>query len=142
MSGDNHQFSVEHLKKMAEGIKLFNSGHFWECHEELEDHWLEDMGDDCRYVYWVVIQVATALLHHRDDNLAGAEGMLRKAKEKLLHCESKDVESDILYRFLGWKKFKSLVREIPKEPTLEDFEKLAQFKFSDPSKWMQHLDKE
>lgn len=142
MSGDKGQFSAEHLMKMAEGIMLFNSGHFWECHEELEDHWLEDMGDDCRYVYWVVIQVATALLHHRDNNLPGSQGMINKAKEKLLQCESKGVESDILYKFLGWKRFKALVRDIPQEPSLEDFKKLSEFKFSDPKKWKQHFDKE
>lgn len=142
MSGDTDQFSVEHLKKMAKGVDLYNKEFFWECHEELEDHWLEDMSDNCRYVYWVVIQVATALLHHRDGNLAGATGMINKAKEKLVHCESKRVESDILYKFLGWKRFKALVREIPQKPQLEDFEKLVRFKFSDPAKWMQHLDKE
>ncbi len=141
MSGDIGQFSLEHLKKMMEGVRLFNAGMFWECHEELEDHWLEDMGDDSRYVYWVVIQVATALLHHSDDNLAGAKGMINKSKEKIMQCEKRKVESDIMNRFLSWKRFKQLVKEIPDEPQLNDFKKLQAFKFSDPSKWGPHLEK-
>ncbi len=141
MSGDNGQFSVEHLQKMMEGVRLFNQGKFWECHEELEDHWLADMGDDARYVYWVVIQVATALYHHRDGNLAGAKGMLNKAKEKILQCEKRHVESDIMNKFLSWKRFKKLVREVPDEPTLENFSQLIEFRFSDPDKWGPHLKK-
>ena len=141
MSGDKGQFSIEHLCKMTDGVRLYNQQKFWECHEELEDHWLADMGDDCRYVYWVVIQVATSLLHHSDANLAGAKGMINKAKDKILQCEKRSVESDIMYRFLGWKRFKSLVREIPQDPTLEDFSELEKFRFSDPDKWEPHLKK-
>lgn len=141
MSGDIGQFSIEHLRKMIKGVRLYNQGRFWECHEELEDHWLEDMGDDARYVYWVVIQVATALYHHSDGNLAGARGMLNKAKDKILQCEKRHVESDIMNRFLSWKRFKKLVGEVPKEPTLDDFSELVKFKFSDPDKWKSHLEK-
>lgn len=141
MSGDTGQFSVEHLRRMMEGVKLYNQRMFWECHEELEDHWLADMGDNCRYVYWVVIQVATALHHHSDQNLAGAIGMISKAKEKLVQCEKRGVESDIMNRFLSWKRFKNLVREVPQEPNLEDFKDLESFRFSDPDKWGPHLEK-
>ena len=133
-------FEVSHLKKMKKGITLYNEGKYWECHEELEDHWLEDMGDDARYVYWAVIQVATSLLHQDDGNLAGAIGMLNKAKDKLLKCEKYAIESDIMNKFLIWKKFKKLVREVPENPELRDFEKLKAFKFSRPDKWDQHLD--
>ena len=142
MSYCEKQFSARHLKKVSKGITLYNSGHFWECHEELEEHWLEDMGDDCRYVYWVIIQLATAMLHWRDGNLSGAKGMIKKAKEKLLLCESKKVESDIMYKFLGWRRLKTLVFQIPEEPNLEDFDYLSKFKFSNPLKWDQHLDEE
>lgn len=139
MSGDLGQFSLEHLVKMKAGIALYNKGLYWECHEELEDHWLEDRGDNARYVYWVVIQVATALLHYRDGNLAGASGMISKAKEKLLYCERYKIESDIMRKFLGWVRFKSLVKGVPKEPVLEDFQSLFDFKFSNPEKWDQHI---
>ena len=141
MSGDTGQFSLEHLRKMKEGVKLFNAGQYWLCHEELEDHWLEDTHDPNRYVYWVVIQVATSLLHASDGNLAGAKGMIEKAKEKVLQCEKQRLESDIMMKFLSWKRFKKLVKEVPMEPELDDFKALLAFKFSQPEKWEQHLSK-
>lgn len=139
MSYEYGQFSVEHLRKISLGIKLYNQRKYWECHEELEDHWLEDRGDNARYIYWVVIQAATALFHYEDSNLAGATGMINKAKEKVLSCESKKVETDLVFKFLAWKKFKSIIMSIPDSPQLDDFKTLHGFKFSDPDKWSAHI---
>jgi len=139
MSYHYGQFTVDHLLKVKKGISLYNARKYWECHEELEDHWLEDRGDDARYVYWVVIQAATALFHYEDENLAGARGMINKAKDKVIKCSKKKVETDLIYKFLGWKKFTGLINEIPDVPTLRDFDKLHMFKFSNPEKWKSHL---
>lgn len=129
------QFLQEHLAKVARGIELYNSGHYWECHEELEDHWLSDAGDNARYVYWVILQVATALFHWSDQNLDGARGQLRRAKTKLDKCEQLHVETELLYNNLSWQAFKNVIRAIPDRPELTDFEKLSRFKFNDPTKW-------
>ena len=75
MSYEYGQFSESHLLKIRKGVEFYNVRKYWECHEELEDHWLEDRGDNARYVYWVIIQAATALFHYEDGNLAGATGM-------------------------------------------------------------------
>ena len=45
---------------MREGVELFNQQMYWECHESLEDVWMEDKGDLARNVYWAVIQVVLA----------------------------------------------------------------------------------
>lgn len=76
------QFQIEHLRKIKKGIELFNKGKYWQCHEELEDHWLEDRGDNARYVYWTIIQIATALFHALDKNINGALGQIEKAQKK------------------------------------------------------------
>ena len=46
MSENYHfgQFTPEHFEKMKKGVQLFNEQKYWECHEELEHHWLEDAG--------------------------------------------------------------------------------------------------
>lgn len=129
------QFNREHLLNMCRGIELYNSGHYWECHEELEDHWLDAVGDNARYVYWTVIQVATALFHWSDGNLAGARGQLRRALEKLDKLERLHVETTLLYNNLSWQAFKNVVRAIPPQPELVDFERLSRFRFKDPSEW-------
>lgn len=121
---------MEHLKKMKQGIADFNSQKYWECHESLEDVWNEDAHDQARYVYWAVIQAASALIHYREGQIAGAMGLINKAKEKLRKCESLKVETPLLYEFLDWKKFKELVYKIPDNPELKDFDEIYKFRFN------------
>ncbi|EPZ49831.1 PF03745 domain protein [Bacteriovorax sp. BAL6_X] len=123
------QFTTEHLELIQEGLNLFNTGHYWMCHEVVEDLWMDSIGDNARYVYWVVIQLATALYHHEDDNLNGASGMVNKAKGKIDFIEKNHVESDIMDRYLDWQNLKSIVKAIPTKATLRDFSKLKAFKF-------------
>lgn len=123
------QFEYEHYQKLIPGLKLFNEGHYWLCHEEVEDLWMEAIGDNARYVFWVVIQLATALYHLEDDNMNGANGMLSKAKKKIEFIEKNYVESELLYEKLSWKMLKEIVAGIPSGATQNDFTKLKNFKF-------------
>jgi len=125
------QFTPEHLKKIQEGINLFNEQKYWECHESLEDLWMEDRQDNARNVYWAIIQVAAACIHYRDSNLIGAQGMINKAKEKFKRCHDLNVLTDLVFKFLDWKKLEKIVSEIPsgKDAVLGDFENLWNFRF-------------
>ena len=123
------QFSPRHLKLSAEGIELFNSQHYWECHEVFEDLWKEDRGDHARYVWWAIIQVAAAMIHYRDGKLSGARGLIAKAKDKFHKCEELGVETEIMDQYLDWRELKTLVREVPEEPKLADFAPLFAFRF-------------
>lgn len=124
-------FGPEHLKKVKEGIECFNKEQYWECHEALEDVWLEDRNDPARNVYWAIIQVAASLYHVREKNIAGAQGMIKKAKEKFNRCEKLNIETDLLYKFLSWQKLKELVFDIDNEAELDSFQKLYGFQFED-----------
>lgn len=124
------QFTPEHLKKMEEGIHLFNEQKYWECHESLEEIWLEDRTDNARYIYWAVIQVAAVCIHYRDGKIIGAQGMLAKAKEKFkkareLHVLTPEVEK------LNWNELEDLVMKVPDAGAskLEDFRPLFEFRF-------------
>ena len=132
---DFGQFPEEHLNLLKVGISLYNEDKFWECHEDVEDLWLSDYGDNARYVYWVVIQVATSLYHYLDGNINGAEGMIRKAKRKLDSVEKLHVETELLYRYLDWERFKKIIRKIPDKSTLDDYNELYKFKFKNPNHW-------
>ncbi len=137
MSKYHHgQFGPDHLKLLEEGVRLYNSGQYWMCHEVVEDLWMDHIGDNARYVYWVIIQAATALYHHEDGNLNGAQGMNNKAKRKIKFIEENHVESDLLERNLNWSRFKKIIMSIPKDPSLEDFDKLSTFRFKDPKIWI------
>ncbi|EQC44821.1 DUF309 domain-containing protein [Bacteriovorax sp. Seq25_V] len=123
------RFTQEHYDLLIPGLKLFNSGDYWLCHEEVEDLWMDHIGDNARYVFWVVIQIATSLYHLEDRNMAGASGMINKAKRKIDFIENNYVESKVLEDKLQWGKLKEIVKAIPDKPNFEDFTKLERFKF-------------
>lgn len=128
------QFDQTHLQIMAEGVRLFNAQKYWECHEELEHHWLEEPGP-LRNVYWAIIQVAAAMIHYRDGNLVGARGLIAKAKQKFDRCEQFKIESELLIKQLSWTDLKSMVRNVPGESELSDYKNLFEFRFKDPEQW-------
>jgi predicted metal-dependent hydrolase len=122
-------FGPEQLEKVIPGLECYNNREFWECHEVLEDVWIEDSNDPARNVYWAIIQVATACYHYRNGNVVGAQGMLKKAKQKFKRCEDQHIETDLLYNKLDWKEFKGLAFAVEENAPLEKFKPLHDFKF-------------
>ncbi len=125
------QFTPEHLKKMEEGVRLFNEQKYWECHEALEEVWLEDRNDPARNVYWAVIQVAAACIHYRDQKLIGARGMIAKAKEKFKRCREQKILTELAFAHLDWEELEGLALAVPEGEAarLEDFAELFEFRF-------------
>ena len=103
-------FDQDHLNEILSGLRLLEGGKYWECHEELEDVWLEWSHDPVRNVPWAIIQVSVAIYHYEGENWEGAYGMLKKAREKVAACEEKYVESDLLEAALNWSQFKSFAK--------------------------------
>jgi uncharacterized protein len=64
------------------GLALFNAGEFYECHEVLEELWLQATGNE-RQLLHALIQAAAALLHHQRGNLKGAISVQQRAHTKL-----------------------------------------------------------
>ena len=74
---------TEHQRKLfQEGIALFNRGQFFDCHEVLEEVWLEFSGDRKKFLQGL-IQLTVAFHHLRNQNRVGAERLLTAAVEKL-----------------------------------------------------------
>ena len=63
-------------ERFKKGIELFNQEQFYECHEVLEELWLESTGP-YRDLYKGVIQAAVALYHLKRGNLNGAKALLQ-----------------------------------------------------------------
>jgi 8-oxo-dGTP diphosphatase len=78
---DSHLDGLKYPHEYLEGLRLFNAGEYFECHEMLEDIWHPAQGQD-RLHYQGLIQAAIALEHFRKENLAGALGLYGKACEK------------------------------------------------------------
>ena len=71
--------SKNHLR---EGIDLFNRERFFECHEVLEEAWLEASGEQRTFLQGL-IQIAVAFYHLRRENIIGAGRLLTAGMEKL-----------------------------------------------------------
>jgi len=67
---------------LAEGIRLFNNGYFFEAHEVLEQAWKVAEGTD-KIFYQGIIQAAAALVHVRRGNYTGAISVYLKSRPKL-----------------------------------------------------------
>ena len=130
------QFSPIHLAKMEEGIALFNEQQYWECHESLEDIWMEDRNDNARNIYWAVIQVAAACIHYRNSNIIGAQGMITKARQKFERCRDLRVLTDLAFKYLSWAELEEIVFKIPQgtESVLADYAELFNFRFKNYQK--------
>jgi uncharacterized protein len=122
------QFGSEHYDKIQSGLSCFNKGFYWECHEELEDLWLDDIADNARLVYWVIIQVATSLYHYGNENRAGADGMMKKAQNKLQRMQGKSIETQFLYS-IGWQDFVDRVQIYQPQVSDQYFKDWKEFKF-------------
>lgn len=61
---------------LLKGVRLFNAGEYFECHEELEELWLEERGA-VRELYQGVLQIGVALLHRQRGNYKGAISLLQ-----------------------------------------------------------------
>jgi uncharacterized protein len=68
--------------RLLKGIDEFNQGLFFECHETLEEIWLEEHGDD-RSFYQGIIQIAAGYFKYQQQVPAGAIKLWRSGLEKI-----------------------------------------------------------
>ena len=65
------------------GIRQFNRGEWYECHETIEALWLTETGE-VRDFYQGIIQIAIALHHWRNGNFGGSLNLLASGNGYLL----------------------------------------------------------
>ena len=66
-----------------EGIRLFNEGRFFECHEVLEAVWLKENGHAKQFLQGL-IQIAVGYHHHSQDNYVGMHNLLQRGHDKVI----------------------------------------------------------
>src|SRR3990167_9189515 len=75
-------YSDKNVLPVLRGIALFNEGKFYEAHEEWEQIWLKEKGED-RLFYQGLIQLAGAFHHQQKGKMKEAQTALAKAILKL-----------------------------------------------------------
>src|SRR5437762_12444087 len=79
----------------SRGLALFNSGHFFEAHEALEDLWREAPADrPVRRHLQGLVQLAVAFHHQSTGNRIGARSVLRRALRNIERAEQSFPEID------------------------------------------------
>ncbi|OGP30169.1 MAG: hypothetical protein A2038_03660 [Deltaproteobacteria bacterium GWA2_57_13] len=68
--------------RFLKGIEQFNRGEFFECHETLEEIWLEEHGED-RQLYQGIIQIAAGYFKWEQGVLIGAIKLWRAGLAKI-----------------------------------------------------------
>ncbi len=67
---------------LEEGIRLFNEGWFYDCHEVLEEMWIGDRSE-FRELYQGLIKLAVALYHAQMGNFLGARKVLESGLKQI-----------------------------------------------------------
>jgi predicted metal-dependent hydrolase len=105
--------TLEGLPDLAlKGIEEFNRGEFYECHEYLEEAWMQEPRQ-VRFLYQGILQVGVGFYHQQNGNWRGATGLLRNGTQRLKEFEPDTLGIDVA----------RLVRE--SERCLEELEQLG-----------------
>jgi len=97
---------------VLKGIEEFNKGEFYECHEYLEEAWMQEPRN-VRFLYQGILQVGVGFYHQQNGNWRGATGLIRNGTARLKEFEPVTLGIDVA----------RLVRE--SEQCLEELEELG-----------------
>jgi len=81
---------------VLQGIEEFNRGEFFECHEYLEEAWMQESGR-IRYLYQGILQVGVGFYHLQNGNWRGATGPLPNATTRLQQFEPATLGVDVAH---------------------------------------------
>jgi predicted metal-dependent hydrolase len=113
LAGGSSEKPPERLPDLVlQGIEEFNRGEYFECHEYLEEAWMQESGR-VRYLYQGILQVGVGFYHLQNGNWRGATGLLRNGTTRLKEFEPETLGVNV----------KKLVRE--SEHCLQQLETLG-----------------
>jgi len=78
------------------GIEEFNRGEFYECHEYLEEAWMQEPRR-VRFLYQGILQVGVGFYHLQNGNWRGATGLLRNGTVRLKEFEPETLGIDVAH---------------------------------------------
>jgi len=76
------QFTFTQWQTISFFSTLLQKGKYWECHEYLENLWIEEQEQQSKLFLGCLIHYATALYHQRNANKIGFQEQLQKSLEK------------------------------------------------------------
>ena len=93
-AADNIPVREEIPDLVLKGIEEFNRGEFFECHEYLEEAWMQEPRT-VRFLYQGILQVGVGFYHLKNGNWRGATGLLRNGTIRLKEFEPETMGVDV-----------------------------------------------
>ena len=90
----NEGVPAEVPELVLKGMDEFNKGEFYECHEYLEEAWMQEPGR-VRFLYQGILQVGVGFYHLKNGNWRGATGLLRNGTARLKEFEPETLGIDV-----------------------------------------------
>jgi predicted metal-dependent hydrolase len=90
----NEGVPAEVPELVLKGLEEFNKGEFYECHEYLEEAWMQEPGR-VRFLYQGILQVGVGFYHLKNGNWRGATGLLRNGTARLKEFEPETLGIDV-----------------------------------------------
>ena len=95
MGEEDPDGALDGLPDLAlKGIEEFNNGEFYECHEYLEEAWMQEPRR-VRFLYQGILQVGVGFYHLQNGNWRGATGLLRNGTQRLREFEPDTLGIDV-----------------------------------------------
>ena len=91
----NEGVRAEVPELVLKGMDEFNKGEFYECHEYLEEAWMQEPGR-VRFLYQGILQVGVGFYHLKNGNWRGATGLLRNGTARLKEFEPETLGIDVV----------------------------------------------
>ncbi len=82
-------------ERLWAGIKLFNAGEYFACHDEWEELWSDILGEERDFIKGL-IHVAVAMHHFTEGNPGGGRKMSRSATKYLGQYPGDYLQLDIM----------------------------------------------
>jgi predicted metal-dependent hydrolase len=83
-------------RELGRGLRLFNSGHFFDAHEVLEGLWRAASPDSASRLHLQgMVQLAVAFHHQSTGNVVGARSVLQRGMRNLVGADSSFPDLDL-----------------------------------------------
>lgn len=103
--------------ELVEGIRQFNRGEYYECHETLEQIWREETRE-IRDLYKGILQIGVAIFHAQRSNLKGAARLVSSGMELLSGFAPECMKIDVEHLLQSTGRFMDELNELASAPGL------------------------
>ena len=114
----NEGVPAEVPELVLKGMEEFNKGEFYECHEYLEEAWMQEPGR-VRFLYQGILQVGVGFYHLKNGNWRGATGLLRNGIVRLREFEPETLGIDVARLVRGCELCLEELEELGRERVRE-----------------------